>query len=196
MLRTNLATRPFYNQRAVRFAIGAALLALVGLTAGNIAAFSHLSERERALGGDVRQAEARALELQQQTRRLRQGLNTEQVESITAAATEANGLIDRRVFSWIDLLGEFERTLPDDVRIVSIAPETDKEGRLVIVVAVLARSAEDVDTFRSALASGSRFTDVVPMRERTNEQGMLEVTLQGRLAGLAVRGATAPAQGR
>ena len=196
MLGTNLATRPFYNQRAVLLAIGAALLALVGLSAGNIVAFSHLSERERELGGDVRQAEARALDLQQQTRRLRQGLNTEQVESITAAATEANGLIDRRVFSWIDLLGEFERTLPDDVRIVSIAPETDKEGRLVIVVSVLARRAEDVDTFRSALASGTRFTNVVPMRERTNEQGMLEVTLQGRLAGLAARRTAAPPQGR
>jgi hypothetical protein len=35
MLRTNLATRPFYNERAVRFVLGVVALIVLGVTAFN-----------------------------------------------------------------------------------------------------------------------------------------------------------------
>jgi hypothetical protein len=36
VLRTNLSTRPFYNERAVHIAIGAAALLVLALTAINV----------------------------------------------------------------------------------------------------------------------------------------------------------------
>jgi len=194
MLRTNLATRPFYNRRAVRFAIGAALLLVAGLTIGNVVAYTILSQKEAVLGGDTVAAEARTRDLQRETRRLRQGLNREQLDAISAAARDANALIDRRVFSWTGLLAEFERTLPDDVRIGSIAPDTGEDGRLVIAVNAIARRAEDIERFLAALAGSGSFTDVVTLRERTNDEGLLEVSIQMRYTGPAAKPPVTPPQ--
>ena len=135
------------------------------------------------LGGDTVAAEARTRDLQRETRRLRQGLNREQLDAISAAARDANALIDRRVFSWTGLLAEFERTLPDDVRIGSIAPDTGEDGRLVIAVNAIARRAEDIERFLAALAGSGSFTDVVTLRSGPTSEGLLEVSIQMRLHG-------------
>jgi sulfur carrier protein ThiS len=150
MLRTNLATRPFHNRRAIHLVLGSAALLVAALTVANGLAFSLLTAREREVAGDVMQAEARTLELQRQTRRLRQGLDHAQLEAIATAARHANRLIDRRVFSWTSLLGVVEATLPAEMRVTSMTPETDAEGRLVVAIAVVARRADVVSDFGDA----------------------------------------------
>ena len=59
------------------------------------------------------------------------------------AAREANVLIERRVFSWTDVLNQFETTLPATVRISSVRPRVERDGTMMVDVVVLARTVEE-----------------------------------------------------
>ncbi|HSK08291.1 MAG TPA: hypothetical protein VK911_01845, partial [Vicinamibacterales bacterium] len=104
MLRTNLATRPFYNERRVRAVLLAAAVVVVALTAFNVWQLMTLTSRDAALVSTVRQSESTARQLREDAARARASIDRKQLEAVLDASNEANSLIDRRVFSWTGLL--------------------------------------------------------------------------------------------
>src|SRR5262245_48535947 len=125
MLRTNLSTRPFYNERAVHALLALAAALVVALTAFNVIEIVVLSRRQSALSASAASATSRAGELRTHAVQVRQGINTKELETIAGAAREANAIIGQRLFSWTDLLNRLETTLPDDVRITTLRPGID-----------------------------------------------------------------------
>lgn len=180
MLRTNLSTRPFYNERVVYLAIALAALLVVALTIFNVVRLAALTREDRALAGHTQATEQQVQRLRQEATRARSRLDRSELDTLSAAAREANTLIDRRTFSWTELLNRFENTLPADVRIQSIVPLPRAEGPLEVRVVVVAHRAEDVDAFVEQLQTNGGFRQVVSQAETTNPQGLLEVTLQGQ----------------
>jgi hypothetical protein len=184
MLRTNLSTRPFYNERLVR--IGLALVAALAVGLGAFDAFQIL--RLRARSADVRAeadaAEQEAVRLRGQARSIRQTLDRAQLDAVQLAAREANQLIDRRTFSWTDLFNRFEATLPADVRIAAVQPQVDAAGRLLVAVTVISKRVEDLDTFIEALEKTGAFRDVLPRTDEALEDGTLRSVIQGYYAAL------------
>jgi Tfp pilus assembly protein PilN len=179
MLRTNLSTRPFYNERLVTAAVALAALLIVVLTAFNVVQLTTLSRRNATLGATVNRAETEAEKLRQQAAQARGQVDRERLEAVLKASEEANRLIDRRVFSWTGLLNQLEATLPPDVRIQAIRP-SDDDGVLRLTMNVFARRIEDVETFITRLEGTGAFRDVVPLSDSTTNEGLLEVELEGR----------------
>jgi hypothetical protein len=183
MLRTNLATRPFYNERIVHMVLALAALVVLAVTAYDVGAWLRLRHHHAGLVAQVSGAESRAAELQREAARLRRSVNRADVDAVAKAASEANELIDRRTFSWTGLLGRFESTLPADVRILSVSPKVDEHGDLIVRVVVVGRQAEDVETFVEKLAETKSFDGLLSHEEIVNQDGLLEVTLEGRYLG-------------
>jgi Tfp pilus assembly protein PilN len=179
MLRTNLSTRPFYNERLVSAILGLVALVILALTVFNVVQLTSLSRRNRALSASVTRAETEATELRQKASRARAQVDRERLQAVLEASQEANRLIDRRVFSWTGLLNQLETTLPPDVRIQSIRPSSD-EGVLTLSMTVFARRPEDVDDFITRLEGTGAFRNVVPRQDSTTPEGLLEVLLEGR----------------
>ena len=179
MLRTNLATRPFYNDRGVR--AGLAVLALIALALTLFNAIEIL--RLESAGRDARQALAQnalhASEMRQKAQQIRQSINQAQLAVIQTAAREANVLIDRRAFSWTALLNQFQLTLPPDVRIAGVRPTIDSEGRMLVEIAVLSRRVDDLNEFIEALESTGHFTEVLARSNEVEEDGTWRSALQG-----------------
>jgi len=180
MLRTNLSTRPFYNERLVYAVLAAAVVLVLALTAFNGLRLVTLTREQAALAGTVRSAEARVRQFEERARHARARVDRKQLESVVVAAREANRLIDQRTFSWTDLLNRLERTLPGDVKIQSIKPVPDEQGGLDVVMVVLSRRPEDVELFADQLERSGGFRDMVSRAETATTEGLLEVTLQGR----------------
>ena len=112
MLRANLSTQPFYNTRAVRAGlIGFAVIA-AALTVFNSLDLWRLQRATRELGQVVTENENTARELRQKARTVQQALDKTALSQVAAAAREANELINRRAFSWTELLNQFQATLP------------------------------------------------------------------------------------
>jgi hypothetical protein len=179
MLRTNLATRPFYNERAVRLGIAVAVVLVAGLTAFNGAQIITLGARNNDLAARAEAAEGRARQLRADAAAIRKTLDQGDVTVVQAAAREANLLIERRAFSWTDLFNRFEETLPDDVRIAAVQPQVDENGRMLVAVTVISRRTEDLDEFIDRLEKTGAFRGVLPRQEIAQDDGTIRSVIQG-----------------
>jgi len=182
MLRTNLATRPFYNLRAVRALLGAVVLLVLAVTLFNAAQLVRLTTSQDALGARAAEAERDAARLRADAARIRSQINPQELQVVANAAREANAIIDQRAFSWTDLLTQFEATLPPDVRITTVQPRLERGGRFVVAIGVQARRSEDLDAFIEALETAGAFHNVLSIQEQTTDDGLIQAVVQGSYA--------------
>ena len=180
MLRSNLSTRPFYNERAVHLLLALAAVLMLAFTVFNVARIVSLSRENTDLVVRAGDEESRARQLRAAAQRTRQSLDPKAIEAVSASAREANAIIDRRLFSWTELFNYFETTLPDDVRITSVRPQTDRNGNVKISITAIARRVEDVDRFMDALETTRAFRDVLSIDERTTEEGDLLAVIEAQ----------------
>jgi len=185
VIRTNLATRPFYNEHAVHVWLLVVTIFVVAATFFNVSRILRYSRSDTELATRASRDETRARDLRAEAARLRQSVDPKQVEFASAEARQANELIDRRTFSWTELLNRFEETLPDDVRIVAIRPRLDAKEGIVLQINVVARSVEDVDLFMKNLETTGVFSNTLSREEHFNDQSLLEAALEANYAGAA-----------
>ncbi len=178
MLRSNLATRPFYNERAVYLVLG--LVAVVGLVvlyveAGRIIQLSQLNtERIRQAEDDEREGAALSVLAAQ----IQRSVSPEALDEVAAAAREANLLIDQRVFSWTDFFNRIETTLPPDVMMTEVRPDIEP-GSIEVTMGVLGRSLGAINEFIGALEDSGAFTEVLNRSSEITEDGMYRAVLRG-----------------
>ena len=170
MLRTNLSTRPFYNERAVQLILGVVVLIVLAVTAFNVAELIRLTTSQRMLGAHAVESEREAARLRADAAAIRAQINEKDLEVVANAAREANGIIDQRAFSWSELFDQLEQTLPDDVRITAVDPSLGEKGEFVILINVQARRSEDVDAFIESLEKTGSFRDVITPAEQTRQR--------------------------
>ncbi len=92
------------------------------------------------------------------------------------------------MFSWTDVLNQFETTLPATVRISSVRPRVERDGTMMVDVVVLARTVEAVDAFIENLEKRGAFSGVLSREEFVNEDGLIQASIQGRYRPAAERG--------
>jgi len=177
MIRTNLSTRPFYNERSVRALLALVAVLVVAATVFNASRVVRYSRSDTRLATQASRDEARAADLRQQASRLRATVDPKQVDFASADARQANDLIDRRTFSWTELFNRFEATLPDEVRIVSVRPREQKDG-VVLAINVAARGVDDVGAFMGNLEATGVFKSVKPLEEHFDEKGEFDSSIE------------------
>ena len=178
MIRTNLSTRPFYNERAVHIVLLALAIVVGGAPIFNVSRVIRYSRSDTELATQATRDEARAAELRQQASRLRASVDPRQIDFASSDAREANDLIDRRTFSWTELFNRLETTLPDEVHITAVKPHIDRERGIILTINVLARSVDDMNAFIENLESTGAFGHVRVGEEHPNDQGLFESVLE------------------
>ncbi|MGB7220541.1 MAG: PilN domain-containing protein [Vicinamibacterales bacterium] len=177
MIRNNLATRPFYNERALHawlFAIG---LAVAAATVFNVVWVVRYTRSDTDLAARASRDEAGAAAARARTARLLASVDPRQLEYSSTEAQLANDLIDRRTFSWTGLFNQFQATLPDDVRITAVRPRLDAKRNILLTISVVAKTIEDVDQFMRRLDGTGVFVDVLSTDERPDEEGLIQASI-------------------
>jgi hypothetical protein len=192
MLRTNLSTRPFYNDRGVRAGLAIVAALAVGLTLFNAFEIIQLQGQSRDARQTIAQNDAQARDLREKAAAIRRGIDRTKLNAVQLAAREANGLIDRRTFSWTELLNQFQSTLPPDVRIAGVMPGVDTEGRRLVQITVFERRIEDLEAFMDALEKTGAFTDVLSRSDQPNEDGTIQSALEVHYLPAETRAASQP----
>jgi Tfp pilus assembly protein PilN len=181
MLRHNLSTRPFYNERIVHLALGLAGAVVLLLTAYNAIRIVALSRQNTEFSTLIDRDRGEAQRLTADARRIRAGIDQDQLRATAQAAESANRLIDQRTFSGTEFFNRIEDTLPPDVMLTSVRPTFD-EDRSIINMTVLARRTEDIDEFIEKLEATGAFRNVLlPQVDRTDE-GMNKASLRADYA--------------
>ena len=197
MPRTNLSTRPFYNERVIQVLLGAAALVVLVLTAYNALRVVTLTRQNRELSVLVGRDRGEAQRLTAEARRIRAGIDQAALKVTAEAADSANRLIDQRTFSWTALFNHIEETLPADVMLTAVQPSVVRD-RSIVQMTVLARRPEDLDEFMDRLEGTGSFADVLLTQEDLTEndlhKGVLRVEYLGAVAEAPGAGA-APSAG-
>jgi Tfp pilus assembly protein PilN len=189
MLKANLSTRPFYNERAAHMLLALCAAVVLGFTVFNVSRITGLSRANTDLLARATDQEAHARQLRTEAQRVRQSVDPESLDAVSVSAREANVLIDRRLFSWTELFNYFETALPDDVRITSVHPRPAGNGTATVAITAVSRRVEDLNRFMDALEATHAFKDVLSRDERTMDDGSLVAVLEGTyLRGLAADG--------
>jgi hypothetical protein len=176
MLRTNLSTRPFYNERAVHALAALVALAVLAVTAWQVVRIVRLSryktELTAAIRRDRNEAELAARDAQQ----IRRGLDQKQLSALAASAREAKDLIAQRTFSWTGLFNELEATLPDNVMLMGVHPQVG-DGLTKVQLDVQAKSEEDINTFWERLEKTGRFHNALWSNSNVTPEGYWQMVM-------------------
>jgi type IV pilus assembly protein PilN len=176
VLRANLSTRPFYNERAVQLLLILAGVLVLALTVFNVTRIVSLSRDNTGLSSRASSDRAEAERLRAEAATIRRGINQAELKTIVAAAEEANILIDQRTFSWTEFFNRIEETLPPDVMLTEVKPSFH-ENETIISMMVLGRRTEDVDEFIEKLEATGAFDQVLPKNRDVNEDNLTRVLI-------------------
>jgi len=182
VLRTNLSTRPFYNERAVHVLLALAGLVVIALTAFNAIRVISLSRQNTQLSSLINRDRDEAQRLTREAQRTRAGINPDELEKTAKAAAIANSLIDQRTFSWTEFFNHIEETLPPDVMLTAVRP-TFTDAVTTIQMTVLGKRTEDIDEFMEKLEATGAFEDVLPAQQDTTEEGLHRLLLESVYTG-------------
>jgi hypothetical protein len=184
VLRTNLSTRPFYNERIVHVLLALAAVVVLVVTAFNAIRILTLSKQNTELSAVINRDRAEAQRLTAEARKIRAGINQEELQATATAAAEANRLIEQRTFSWTDFFNRIEETLPADVMLTAVQPSFE-EGQPIVTMTVLGRRTEDVDEFIEKLEETGAFGEVLPVQSDLADEGLNRVVLRTVYTGAA-----------
>lgn len=195
MLKGNLSTRPFYNERIVTMAVAAIAIAAVLLTAYDVKRLVELSGRRSAALAKLVANQREAARIREQAQALQQAVDRPTLTRLAAYTREANTLIEQRTFSWTGVFGHLEKTLPTDVRLVSISPRVEK-GTTRLSMAIVLRDLDDVSVFIENLNATGAFYDVGPTEQRQQEDGSFAARIEATYRSDRPAPAGAAASGR
>jgi Tfp pilus assembly protein PilN len=167
----NLARQPFRNERLPNLGTGllAALALLLCIPHGLLivqAGPRHLARLETEVGS----LEAEQKAAQAESRRLA-GIQptTEEAER----ASVVKDLVDRRLLRWTQLLADFERVLPADLKLVSLAPTLeDQTITLSLTVAAQRGNSASLIKLVDVLDHQPMFAHVVPQSIADSQDGV------------------------
>jgi hypothetical protein len=179
MLRTNLSSRPFYNERLASFVIAVVGVIAIAVAVVSVQQILSLSSARTRLRDQIARDESATARADMESVALQKQINTKSLKGLALSTQEANRLIDERTFSWTVFFGLIEKTLPNDVRVVSVAPAVDKNGVLVMMT-VVSKRPDDLATFIEGLQATGAFYDVLPRQEDSTDDGMRRTTVEAR----------------
>jgi Tfp pilus assembly protein PilN len=177
VLRTNLSTRPFYNERAVYAAVAALALVVLAATAWQITRVVSLSRYKTELNAAIDRDKAEAAVRARDAAQIRSGLDQKQLAVVAAGAKEANQLIEQRTFSWTQLFNLLEATLPEDVMLTSVRPDF-KEGVTQVNLDVQGRHSDDIDAFWDRLEKTGAFRNIQWSAVTVTDEGLNRIQMR------------------
>lgn len=156
----NLATAPLENNR--RFVAGASALAIAVLVAMALLAMHAVTARRasREMRAQIDSLRSQIRVSLRQQEALRNEFKSPQAIEALKRSAFLNGLIEARTFPWTKMFADLEQILPPGVRVVSISPQMDKEGRVSVVLSVGAVNDQQELKFLNAMDSSPVFSDV------------------------------------
>lgn len=176
MLRGNLSTRPFYNERLVTLVLVLVAVATAALALFNVTQIVlHSTERSGYIANAERD-QAEAARIRAEAAALTKTVDPARLKYLSLATREANDLIDQRTFSWTAFFGHVEKTLPFDARLLAVSPRVEK-GEFRIAMIVMGKRRSDLKDFTDKLLATGAFYDVGTSGQMQNDDGTVTATI-------------------
>ena len=177
MLRTNLSTRPFYNERAVHVMAAVVALAVLAVAAWQAVRIVRLSRYKTELNTAIRRDKNQTEYLTREAEQVRRGLNQKELTLVAGAAKEANLLIEQRTFSWTALFNQLEANLPEEVMLTAVRPDFTKEGTIQVSVDMQGKNSDANEEFWDRLEKTGSFRNIQWSAVDVTEEGFHRIQM-------------------
>jgi hypothetical protein len=170
----NFARRPFRDERPFWLFGGLALLIGLGFFVANLQLVFGYGRQVADVRREIEGLERRESEAVRTAEAARTAIGRFQVSTLAAESRELNRIVQERRFSWLELLGRLERTLPGEVRLARLAPKVDEDGSVAIALSLVGRGPQSIVRTIDALTKDPLFSEVEILSETTQEEGVPE----------------------
>ena len=185
--RPNLARRPFVDPRPANLAAALLLAAAIGLTIVSVRTVRSYVEGSRTSREAIAGLRSEIGRYEQARREAEAKLARFDLAGMKSGSEEANALARLRAFSWTRFLTRLERTLPNDVRVVSMglsrekekkssdrAPGSAGEDAFALSLSLVSRDPDGMPKLIRAFYASPWFDAPTPLSEAGGEQGSAE----------------------
>ncbi len=177
LIKVNLSTKPFYNRLLIAsIYIGLIAATLLFSVYNGYHSFSYIA-KSKALKSKIAQHNSEIKKAEMKLDRILRQIKRKKQKKQEAEIVFINTIIDRRTFSWCEMLSIFEKLLPPKVMMLSISPKMEVEG-IIIELSIASDHYAELLKFINNLEKSPHFSDVFPLRELNEQYETDMVTLQ------------------
>ena len=184
-IRPNLARRPFVDSRPANVAAVLLLLVVLVLTLVSVRTVHAYLEGSRQSRAGIASLRTEIARFEASARAAEEKLTRFDLAGMSAGAEEANALVRLRTFSWSRFLTRLEKTLPNDVRVVSVSLSREKEKKpgaarpgaeeaFLVSLSLVSRDPDGLPKLIRAFYASPWFDAPTPRSETGGEQGSAE----------------------
>lgn len=140
----NLASQPFRRDRPILMASAVLAIVLMGLLGALISIDVMQSNQQKDARQTIAQLDRQVQRLTTEQNRLDAVLRKPENAEVLERTIFLNSLLYRKGISWTRMLADLEKTLPHNVRLVSVRPSANAQNQITLDMVVAAESPEPV----------------------------------------------------
>jgi hypothetical protein len=161
-LHLNLASRPYRDYRPLYAAVVVLSLATAILMLNNVDTWYRYVRDTRTSRTRIAQLEAETAEEQRKADGATNSLGTINLNALNQQTRYVNAQIAERAFSWSELLDRLEAVMPNDVKVMSLAPNFAKDGLVHLSISCISKTPEGMINTLNRLNADSHFSQPFP----------------------------------
>ena len=165
----NLSTRPFPPYRLINIALASILVLLLALSLWQTMGFFRFSRLARAIRTAEVETRIEAKSLGKRGAELESRLDRPEATAKLNEIGFLNRLIARKNFSWTRLLADLETLVPNNVHLVTLAPEIGANGAITLQIDLMGRSIADISEFIHRLEKSPVFQNISVSTEQKRQ---------------------------
>ncbi len=170
-IHLNLAAKPYRDHKPLYAVVVATSLVIAFLLLNNVDTYLRYVHETKNTRAEIAKIEADA----ERERGLAAGAN-QRLGAIDRATLNAqshfiNTQLAERAFSWSELLDRLEAVLPTDVRLSSVSPTFQPDGRVSLTLQLESKSPNGMIRTLERLIADPNFSDPFPSGEQATAEG-------------------------
>jgi Tfp pilus assembly protein PilN len=176
----NLSTRPFKPYRAANLGLLTLLLVLIAVSIGQVFNYQQYSSLASASRQEEMEVRADTDGLTVQVQKLNEKMSSGNATTKLSEVEQLNLILLRKSFSWTKVFANLEKAMPEDVRLLSLRPFVDEQGKIGLTMDIRGRSLADATAFLKTLEQSEIFSEVslaVQEKKDSTPDGEVEFSL-------------------
>lgn len=170
-IHLNLAARPYRDYRPVYAVVVLLSLLAAFLMLNNVDTYFRYIRETKSTRAKIADIEAQAQRERELAAAAQRRVQNFDVARLDRQTRFINAKLGERAFSWSTLLDELESVLADDVRLVSVAPQFQKDGSINLALVFQSKSGDGMITTINRMHRDPQFANPFPTVEQQIEGG-------------------------
>ena len=187
-LHLNLASRPYRDYRPVYAVVVVMSLIAAFLMLNNVETYYRYTRETHSTRTKIASIEAQTTQEREREATAQQRIKRLDLGRLGAQTKFVNAKLAERAFSWSMLLDELESVLADDVRLVSVTPVFQKDGKIKLDLEFVSKTADGMIRTLNRMNADPQFRNPFPSVQTQIEGGGYSFTLTSEYVPPALAG--------